>query len=227
MHPHTHSESVGLFVVTRVSRTIMGGRGFNLQAPLLWYSLPACVRDTGVHCAFQLKFYYNLLECLMHFIIRVSYSRFLFCILIVLSKITENFWLNLLLLTIVLLFRYTSFPSCIVNKIRFYRLTKSSSNSIVCDPPLLISPVLWTRISFKILKYKKEKWNLNRTIVSQLWKECCLKKVSVSWESADLESCCWTCEWVLAARLTLSQGCLSWANVNHVWPKHSLLFTFL
>src|SRR4029434_1284164 len=39
------SQSAGLLVIPRISKTTVGGRAFSYRAPLLWNNLPASIRN--------------------------------------------------------------------------------------------------------------------------------------------------------------------------------------
>ena len=56
-HPNRalRSETAGLLVVPRVSRSRMGGRAFSYQAPLLWNQLPLWVREADTLSTFKIK----------------------------------------------------------------------------------------------------------------------------------------------------------------------------
>ena len=49
------SQSAGLLVVPRISKSRMGGRSFSYQAPLLWNQLPVLVREADTLSTFKAR----------------------------------------------------------------------------------------------------------------------------------------------------------------------------
>ena len=49
------SQTAGLLVVPRVSKSRMGGRAFSYQAPLLWNKLPVNVREADILSTFKTR----------------------------------------------------------------------------------------------------------------------------------------------------------------------------
>ena len=49
------SQTVGLLVVPRVSKSRMGGRAFSYQAPLLWNQLPVYGREADTLSIFKIR----------------------------------------------------------------------------------------------------------------------------------------------------------------------------
>ncbi|TWW59874.1 hypothetical protein D4764_06G0014040 [Takifugu flavidus] len=56
------SQNAGLLVVSRVSRSRMGGRAFSYQAPLLWNQLPVQVREADSIATFKIRLKTYLFE---------------------------------------------------------------------------------------------------------------------------------------------------------------------